>query len=315
MVNLTFQKIEDHWESEFVAQADFNLHIEKEQDGYLYLQQKHGLEDKYASCRGADFARCDKVIDNDFIGTVYPKMMKLVSEVAPTRATIRYKENIQLDSPPYRALYEAAGAHWNADTGYYELNGLTDITEEEMGQIYAGSSMITGNTSSCISDNIRTNIVKNRVNSLLLNLMKGTFSCDSQNNLTVCSLSKDLDVSIGIAAQSSYTFYNCKKLQKIIQTLLFSDVVSTPQSLFKNCYKLEYVKIYKLKANLDLQYSPLLSLESVKYMVDNAANTAAITITVHQDVYNKLVDETNTEWHEVFTTAQGKQISFAVPTA
>lgn len=93
MVNLTFQKIEGHWECEFVAQADFNLHIEKESDGYLYLQQKCALEDKYASVRGADFVPCDKVIDNDFIGTIYPKRMKVISEVAPTKATVRYKVN------------------------------------------------------------------------------------------------------------------------------------------------------------------------------------------------------------------------------
>lgn len=33
-------------------------------------------------------------------------------------------------------LYEAAGAKFNDETGYYELNGLVDITEEEMNTIY-----------------------------------------------------------------------------------------------------------------------------------------------------------------------------------
>lgn len=35
-----------------------------------------------------------------------------------------------------RALYVAAGAVYNRNTGFYELNGLTDITEEEMKVIY-----------------------------------------------------------------------------------------------------------------------------------------------------------------------------------
>lgn len=35
-----------------------------------------------------------------------------------------------------RSLYEAAGAVWNEDTGYYELNGINDIDEEEMSEIY-----------------------------------------------------------------------------------------------------------------------------------------------------------------------------------
>lgn len=35
-----------------------------------------------------------------------------------------------------RALYVAAGAVYNQNTGFYELNGLTDITEEQMKVIY-----------------------------------------------------------------------------------------------------------------------------------------------------------------------------------
>lgn len=37
---------------------------------------------------------------------------------------------------PNRDLYEAAGAVYNEETGFYELNGLTDITESEMALIY-----------------------------------------------------------------------------------------------------------------------------------------------------------------------------------
>ena len=35
-----------------------------------------------------------------------------------------------------RPLFEAAGAKYNEATGFYELNGLTDITEAEMVEIY-----------------------------------------------------------------------------------------------------------------------------------------------------------------------------------
>lgn len=39
-----------------------------------------------------------------------------------------------------RALYVAAGAVYNEQTGFYELNGLTDITEEQMRNIYVYTS-------------------------------------------------------------------------------------------------------------------------------------------------------------------------------
>ena len=46
-------------------------------------------------------------------------------------------------------------------------------------------------------------------------------------------------------------------------------------------------------------------------MVENAANTKAITITVHKDVFAKLTDEANTDWHQVLTDATNNNITFA----
>lgn len=41
-----------------------------------------------------------------------------------------------------RSLYEAAGAVWNEDTGYYELNGVKDIDEGEMQGIFVKSNNV-----------------------------------------------------------------------------------------------------------------------------------------------------------------------------
>ena len=66
-----------------------------------------------------------------------------------------------------------------------------------------------------------------------------------------------------------------------------------------------------LRYNVDLRDSPLLTLESFQYLIENATNTSAITVTVHADVYAKLTDPQQAEWYAVNTAAQGKQISFA----
>ena len=42
----------------------------------------------------------------------------------------------KMNSSTLRDLYISAGAKYNEQTGYYELNGLTDITEEQMRVIY-----------------------------------------------------------------------------------------------------------------------------------------------------------------------------------
>lgn len=68
-----------------------------------------------------------------------------------------------------------------------------------------------------------------------------------------------------------------------------------------------------LRSNFDFNIadSPLLSLASFQYMVDNAYNTAPITITVHPDIYAKLTDATNAEWYAVAEAAAAKNIAFA----
>lgn len=87
---------------------------------------------------------------------------------------------------------------------------------------------------------------------------------------------------------------------------------------FKGCSSLETVKIGSLATNISFADSPLLSYDSIKFLIDNAANTSAITVTVHADVYAKLAgtatdygDNTKEEWMAVMASATEKQISFA----
>lgn len=67
----------------------------------------------------------------------------------------------------------------------------------------------------------------------------------------------------------------------------------------------------KLKCSINVSASRYLNLHTFRFMVENAVNTSAITITVHPDVYSKLTDETNTEWHAILAQAAEKNISFA----
>ena len=55
--------------------------------------------------------------------------------------------------------------------------------------------------------------------------------------------------------------------------------------------KLQEVRLYRLRTSINLRHSPFLSLAALQYLVDNAANTSAITVTVHPVTYGKLTDE------------------------
>ena len=98
------------------------------------------------------------------------------------------------------------------------------------------------------------------------------------------------------------------KLRKIVGTFR---VGALEGNNFDQLPLLEEMELDGLKTNLFLGSSPLLSLHSFQYMIAEAINTSAITITVHPDVYAKLTDEANTGWHALMAQAAEKNITFA----
>ena len=102
---------------------------------------------------------------------------------------------------------------------------------------------------------------------------------------------------------------NCDKL-KFVHDILDTNSRKTPIDLTK-LPMLEEIRIKSASYDVQINDSPFISIESLRYLIENAANTVARTVTVHPDVYAKLADENNTEWHAVWTAAQARQISFA----
>lgn len=211
-----------------------------------------------------------------------------------------------------RALYVAAGAVYNEKTGFYELNGLTDITEEQMKVIYTqthgAQRMHNRNNVFEGSRTIRTNLPFVSYFGIGLD---GQFRCAFLN----CAALETACVtpSIAYAADVSFMFERCPKLKKIIGQLDIRSITSDANvtRMFYQCGLLEDVRISSLKVNISFANSPLISLESLQYLITNAANTSSITVTVHADVYAKIQDETNAEWHALIETAAAKQITFA----
>lgn len=122
----------------------------------------------------------------------------------------------------------------------------------------------------------------------------GTFSV-YQNQIQLVSLSL-LKAVIGVATTSSSW-----------NPLIFSkgSGIGFP--------KLEFFRV-QIKQSFDVSTSPLLTLDTMQYLVTYAQNTSPITVTVHPDVYAKITDETNTEWHALMTDGAAKQITFATTT-
>lgn len=219
-------------------------------------------------------------------------------------------DGINTDGSIYRGLFEAAGAIYNEETKYYELNGLTDITEEEMLKIYQYySPKYFSNYSSAFSGiNVRT--------CLKVKLKRGVDISFFFENSTIEVV--NIDNTGWYATNFNGAFSKAINLSKIIGVIHLSQIKSASSinvNPFAQCLALKDVKISGLLINIYLGDSPLLTQESISYLVENADNTSAITVQVHPDVYAKLTDSTNTEWYAVNTAAQAKQISFATTDA
>ena len=209
-----------------------------------------------------------------------------------------------------RSLYVAAGAVYNEKTGFYELNGLTDITEEQMKVIYVQTNHMDHieNMNDVFSGlNFRTNLgfkQLRRTNNRTFSL-KSAFRENA--NLEVLKLGDSTNDNWVMKCSDIQDFVTyCSNLKEIIGYIECTVVVN-----FLGTSLLEEIRFKNIVRNFSIKDSPLISLESLQYLITNAANTSPITVTVHADVYAKIQDETNAEWHALIETAAAKQITFA----
>lgn len=218
-----------------------------------------------------------------------------------------------------RALFieqwnNAAGrfGRYNPDTDLFELNGLTDITWPQAYDIFrytAGQGFDTEGLYRGMK--IRTNLPM-RLPDYSDSLHWFCYGCTEMEVVRI--FGGYGQTSDFVAQDVRLSFFNCTKLRAIygvIQFLpAFSGVGGNTTDMFYACRDLEEVKIKNLNVNMDCKYLQKLSLECFEYMVANALAKNPITITVHPDVYAKITDEGNAEWHALIAAAQAKQITF-----
>ena len=128
-----------------------------------------------------------------------------------------------------------------------------------------------------------------------------TFAFGRCANLEVIRFEDSVYIGVGPT-----TFGSCNKLRTILGGKLRGAIGNT-----LNLPNIEEFKADKIDKDVSMPLAAKVSLESLQYLVANAANTSAITITVHPDVYAKLSDETNAEWHALMAAAAAKNINFA----
>lgn len=199
-----------------------------------------------------------------------------------------------------RDLYISAGAKYNEKTGFYELNGLTDITEGQMRVIYEktwgwwiGLPNLNGFGDSSARTNIPCPDYKRLYYQTNCNL-SSTFAVTSNlDNLEVLNFiplrySNESLIRLSIRTMN----WMCQGDAKPLTIMGTFDVGNVPDNNSLNIGgNIKTINIKNLSKNIRFYNSKVLSKESVLYMINNAEATTAITIGLQQAVYDVMKDD------------------------
>lgn len=237
--------------------------------------------------------------------------------------TTQVQENTQKVNNVLRSLFIAAGALYNDSdkdasslfqytyyphkAKHYFLNGIGDLTEEDMLQIYDERDAIyrlnkgrilQGNTG------IRTIFTAKIAQPGDLYLKDGSDTVFKSYTFSGCSnleclyfsrvgSSESNDVGewviIMAAKEMTSTFNGCTKLKRI--SPINVRYTEKFENTFIGCSALETVKLFNLKANISFSDSPNLTKASLLFMIEKSNASSAITITLHADAYATLAED------------------------
>lgn len=186
------------------------------------------------------------------------------------------------------------GIAYNADTGYFELNTLTDLTVSNVLAILAAGRPQGRDASFfyAANDNLRTNLAPRSVE-------QGHYrNCYSQ--FQGCHYIEVVDASRMIAGVT--TFYGCNRLHTILN--MYSLTGDSAQGCFRT-YSIR--KLYggiEFEGAVDLRECNLLDVDSFEYWIAHKNVAGPVTITLHPDAYARVTEE-------IFALAAEKNITIA----
>ncbi len=243
----------------------------------------------------------------------------------PPQSFIDGWNNACIDPRTKRAV-----GQYNESTGYFELNGLTDITYQQAMDIYRytsnGVTMDDFNVMGYGYAQFRTNLPPS--SGAYWVQIDHLFSLN--RILEVVRLPQYYSSEVKLQSNTKGAFEGCYKLREIINVMEAPSHVSdayTWYGTFSGCFELETVWIKNLYGNISFANSPLISSDSISFLVENrtTAHNDVITVTVHADTFAKLTGDTTNpavtaltpaelaQWQQILTAATAKNISFTTP--
>lgn len=215
------------------------------------------------------------------------------------------EDKVALDtatSRALRALFVAAGTEYNNSgtdktktapwgetvihkAGHYYLNGLGDITERQMMDIY--NAPHDGRTPFAYArNNARTFIIRGGTQQAAITNLVAWFG--QAYNMEALA---PVDFLGAVSGSCDRMFSGCLNLRHLYLNGFSFLYASNFSNAFTGCSSLITCCIKKVAKNIAFADSSKISKESIIYIVENSAPTSAITITLHPDAYARLADD------------------------
>lgn len=201
-----------------------------------------------------------------------------------------------------RQLYIMQGATYDSTTGLYSLNGLTDITEEQMKVIWQDTHdyypIVGGSMDFRLAYTAaRTNFMvgNRRYMPLFKDYSKtnaiAAFAYSGLEVLNVCTYDVDYpEYGFNCGTECDSLMSDNSKL-RVVNGIIGMKYVTSCYQPFRRCPKLEDIKIYGLGIDVEFNESINLSLNSIRYMAKNKQAGKSIKITLPETAYNKVMND------------------------
>ena len=227
-----------------------------------------------------------KVIESSFVFYCTSPAKKLCDDI--------YDYASKMSSGTLRDLYISAGAKYNETTGFYELNGLTDITEKEMGVIWQedlSGWYLKGRTNLTRNIEARGNAGGYNGGIDICNM------CAGNGNITIFNFFNPSFIRC-----MDNAFSNCIKL-KTIDTRFpiypYGGIVGI--NTFRGCTSLEEVRFnmqyLNSSTNVNFPASSLISKTSILSIIKTTPTTGSVkplvVVGLNESAYNRLKDDTD----------------------
>lgn len=197
-------------------------------------------------------------------------------------------------------LVTEAGASFNAESGYFSLNGIDNIAYDEMRQIYNCRTGYGVNSLLAVygrTYTARTNFVAfrgygNSYSNHEPTTIYTKYLCGKNASITKFALCSEVALCVKAGTGNNFESLGLggapldrSRLEEIIGVLDVTNLTGSNNFFYNGTWQpwLTSFKLKALKASIDLSGMPRLSEATILYMINNEKAASAITIKLHAD--------------------------------